>query len=100
MVSLDELGDIEAFAEQVALRDPSAPIEDIVQYRRLLATCLEIISRMKPEDQTLLMESAISAEDGRPMSSTERRHLSRLRQRLKVALEKDFGVSAKKMFRS
>jgi DNA-directed RNA polymerase specialized sigma24 family protein len=95
-ISIEEMTDEESTPE-----DPMAVTDEIVQYRRLLATVMRLMSQLPPADQALLLEELDpSSAAALPLSSTDRKHLSRLRQRLREQLENKFGVAPEDVFGS
>lgn len=93
-ISIEEMTDVVS-----TMDDPYAIVDAIVQYRTLLATVLRLVAQLPSADQALLLEELDpSAADSAPMSSTTRKHLSRLRQRLRQQLESKFGVAPEDVF--
>jgi DNA-directed RNA polymerase specialized sigma24 family protein len=93
-VSIEEMMDEELMPE-----DPKAATEEIVQYRRVLATVMRLLSQLSAADQALLLEELDPASAAATsLSSTDRKHLSRLRQRLREQLKNKFGVAPEDIF--
>jgi DNA-directed RNA polymerase specialized sigma24 family protein len=82
------------------ISDPGALLDEIVQYRRLLATVLRLLTELPPSDQALLLDEVDPARPSTtaPSTSTERKHLSRLRERLRQQLQQRFGVAPEDYF--
>lgn len=86
--SIDETDD-----DAAEVADTAAPVDEVVRYRRLLSAVLGLLAEMSDADRALLLDEAMPEEAREPMSASDRKRLSRLRDRLREGLRLRFGVA-------
>ncbi len=91
-VSIDEM-----MEEDLLHARSEVGVDQLVQYRQLLAVLLNLVGRLPTEDQGLLLEELDTSEHA-PLTATSRKHLSRLRQRLREQLKSRVGPGADELF--
>jgi DNA-directed RNA polymerase specialized sigma24 family protein len=74
--------------------EPTAPsAERVVRYRRMLQAVLRHVGELDPGDQALLLAEVTPGAEAGAMSPAQRKRLSRLRERIRAALERELGAT-------